>query len=135
MKCSDAVKSGTGLDIASCKCKKGQLETLEPFVFNMGEAGQFEIPATSFLRYEDHPKDKNLIQLKNSDDPSENLDTDELILETVSDKSKNMERCQLLMYANDDTSLTVDSKWVLGDVFLRNFYTIFDWNKKKVGLI
>lgn len=49
-----------------------------------------------------------MIQLKNSDDPSENLDTDELILETTSEKTKNMERCQLLMYANDDTSLTVD---------------------------
>ena len=102
------MKSGTGLDIASCKCKKGQLETLDPFVFNIGGGGKFEIPATSFLRYEDSPKDKSLIQLKNSDDPSENLDTDDLILETVSEKTKNMERCQLLMYANDDTSLTVD---------------------------
>jgi hypothetical protein len=50
----------------------------------MGDGGKFEIPATSFLKYEDSPKDKSLIQLKNSDDPSENLDTDDLILETVS---------------------------------------------------
>jgi len=43
------------------------------------------------------------------------------------------EKCTLLMYPNDDTSLTVDSKWVVGDAFLSNFYTIFDWKEKKVG--
>lgn len=39
------------------------------------------------------------------------------------------------MYPNDDLSLTVDSKWVVGDTFLSNFYSIFDWKQKKVGLI
>lgn len=27
-------------------------------------------------------------------------------------------KCTLLMYPNDDTSLTVDQKWVVGDTFL-----------------
>lgn len=39
------------------------------------------------------------------------------------------------MYPNDDTSLTVEQKWVVGDTFLQNFYSIFDWQQKKVGLI
>ena len=44
-------------------------------------------------------------------------------------------KCTLLMYPNDDTSLTVDQKWVVGDTFLSNFYSIFDWKQKKVGLV
>ena len=39
------------------------------------------------------------------------------------------------MHPNDDTSLSVETKWIVGDTFLRNFYTIFDWKHKKIALI
>lgn len=48
---------------------------------------------------------------------------------------KKENKCTLLMYPNDDTSLTVERKWVVGDTFLSNFYSIFDWKQKKVGLV
>ena len=38
------------------------------------------------------------------------------------------------MYPND-VSLSVERKWVVGDLFLQNFYSIFDMKNKKIGLI
>ena len=43
-------------------------------------------------------------------------------------------KCTLLMYPND-VSLSVERKWVVGDLFLQNFYSIFDMKNKKIGLI
>jgi hypothetical protein len=43
--------------------------------------------------------------------------------------------CNLLMHPNEDTSLSVEQKWIVGDTFLRNFYTIFDWKNKKIALL
>lgn len=34
-----------------------------------------------------------------------------------------------------DISMTATLKWVLGLQFLQNFYTIFDMDKKKVGIL
>jgi len=38
------------------------------------------------------------------------------------------------MYPND-VSLTSERKWVVGDLFLQNYYTIFDVKEKKIGMI
>lgn len=38
------------------------------------------------------------------------------------------------MYPND-VSLSVERKWVVGDLFLQNYYTIFDVKEKKIGMI
>jgi hypothetical protein len=43
-------------------------------------------------------------------------------------------KCTLLMYPND-VSLSVERKWVVGDLFLQNFYSIFDMKQKRIGLI
>ena len=43
-------------------------------------------------------------------------------------------KCTLLMYPND-VSLSVERKWVVGDLFLQNYYTIFDVKEKKIGMI
>ena len=43
-------------------------------------------------------------------------------------------KCKLLMYPND-VSLSVDYEWVMGDLFLQNFYTIFDLKNKRVGFV
>jgi hypothetical protein len=43
-------------------------------------------------------------------------------------------KCTLLMYPND-VSLSVERKWVVGDLFLQNYYTIFDMKEKKIGMI
>ena len=43
-------------------------------------------------------------------------------------------KCTLLMYPND-VSLTSERKWVVGDLFLQNYYTIFDVKEKKIGMI
>lgn len=39
------------------------------------------------------------------------------------------------MHPNEDTSLSVEQKWIVGDTFLRNFYTIFDWKNKSIALL
>ena len=43
-------------------------------------------------------------------------------------------KCTLLMYPND-VSLSVERKWVVGDLFLQNYYTIFDVKDKKIGMV
>jgi len=47
---------------------------------------------------------------------------------------RNEGKCTLLMYPND-VSLSVERKWVVGDLFLQNYYTIFDVKEKKIGMI
>jgi len=47
---------------------------------------------------------------------------------------RNDGKCTLLMYPND-VSLSVERKWVVGDLFLQNYYTIFDIKQKKIGMI
>jgi len=36
------------------------------------------------------------------------------------------------MYPSDQ-SLGVEYKWVVGDLFMQNFYSIFDWKNKRIG--
>lgn len=43
--------------------------------------------------------------------------------------------CKLLIHPNEDTSMSVETKWIVGDSFLRSFYTIFDWKNKKIALL
>jgi hypothetical protein len=49
-------------------------------------------------------------------------------------KKKNENTCTLLMYPND-VSMSVAYQWVMGDLFLQNFYTIFDMKGKRIGLV
>ena len=49
-------------------------------------------------------------------------------------KKKDDNKCILLMYPSDQ-SLTVEYKWVVGDLFMQNFYSIFDWKNKRIGLV
>jgi hypothetical protein len=39
------------------------------------------------------------------------------------------------MHPNEDISMSVEQKWVVGDSFLSNFYSIFDWKNKRVALV
>jgi hypothetical protein len=50
------------------------------------------------------------------------------------DSSKDDNKCKLLMHPYD-ISMTATYKWVVGIQFLQNFYSIFDVQNKKVGLI
>lgn len=49
-------------------------------------------------------------------------------------KRKGEGKCQLIMYPTDQ-SLGVEYKWVVGDLFMQNFYSIFDWKNKRIGLV
>jgi len=49
-------------------------------------------------------------------------------------KRRDDGKCVLLMHPND-VSLGVESKWVMGDLFMQNFYSIFDYKNKRIGLI
>ena len=42
--------------------------------------------------------------------------------------------CKILMHPYD-ISMTATLKWVVGVQFLQNFYSIFDYQNKKIGLI
>lgn len=50
------------------------------------------------------------------------------------DDSKEEKKCKILMHPYD-ISMTATLKWVLGLQFLQNFYTIFDIDNKKVGIL
>lgn len=43
-------------------------------------------------------------------------------------------KCTLLMHPFD-VSTGVESKWVMGDQFMQNFYSIFDYKQKRIGLV
>jgi len=43
-------------------------------------------------------------------------------------------QCKLLLHPYD-TSYGSDSKWVLGAQFLQNYYSIYDFSKRRIGLI
>lgn len=49
-------------------------------------------------------------------------------------EDKGEGQCQLLMYPKD-MSESIEYKWVVGDKFLQNFYTIFDAKQKRVALL
>jgi len=49
-------------------------------------------------------------------------------------KTGEQDKCILLMHPHD-VSLSVDYKWVMGDQFLQNFYSIFDYKKKRIALV
>lgn len=49
-------------------------------------------------------------------------------------KRKDNGACTLLMYPND-VSQSVEFKWVMGDLFMQNYYSIFDYKNKRIGLI
>jgi len=50
------------------------------------------------------------------------------------DSSKESKQCKILMHPYD-ISMTATLKWVLGLQFLQNFYTIFDMEHKRVGIL
>ena len=43
-------------------------------------------------------------------------------------------QCKILMHPYD-ISMTATYKWVVGIQFLQNFYSIFDYENKRIGLI
>ena len=47
---------------------------------------------------------------------------------------KENQKCKILMHPYD-ISMTTTYKWVIGIQFLQNFYSIFDIENKRVGLI
>ena len=49
-------------------------------------------------------------------------------------RSIGEEQCNLLLHPYD-TSFGSDSKWVVGAEFLQNYYSIYDYNQKRIGLI
>ena len=50
------------------------------------------------------------------------------------DSEDEKSKCKILMHPYD-ISMTATYKWVIGVQFLQNFYSIFDIQNKKVGLI
>jgi hypothetical protein len=50
------------------------------------------------------------------------------------DESRENKECKILMHPYD-ISMTATYKWVVGIQFLQNFYSIFDIQNKKIGLI
>lgn len=67
--------------------------------------------------------------------PLETLIGDKMVTLPPSTFMKRQDgKCTLLMYPND-VSLSVERKWVVGDLFLQNFYSIFDMKNKRIGLI
>jgi hypothetical protein len=52
---------------------------------------------------------------------------------SFSEENKDQE-CKILMHPYD-ISMTATLKWVVGVQFLQNFYSIFDYANKKIGLI
>lgn len=50
------------------------------------------------------------------------------------EERKENQKCKILMHPYD-ISMTATYKWVIGLQFLQNFYSIFDIENKRVGLI
>ena len=107
-------KEGGGeIDLMECDCTKDQFKKLKPLQLNIaGKA--FNMPVEAWMSFEE----KQRIEQDESD--AVNLP-----------QPKN---CRLLMYPYD-ISMTATYKWVLGVQFLQNFYTIYDPEKKRIGLV
>lgn len=49
-------------------------------------------------------------------------------------KRLDEDNCELLLHPYE-TSYGSDSKWVMGVSFLQNYYSIYDYKQKKIGLV